>query len=421
MIYRLWDRLLGKDADRLRKGLDDGTDESRRKWLEQRRITGKRYGLLSICLLFTACGVLISAPDPGKLKAVLQVGSIVETSDGSVEVDAYQDWRAEKLDPNVWRMQIEEVLRAQNPTFPDMEEDLKLPLQLSSGGETIRWSSGDLSLLHADGTVDWLRIGDGAETFLVAESKLDGTMVSHRLPVRFLPPAEPILRDRMRKELSIVIDRAENDPAHLPLVTDQGLPIDWKPAAQRGPFLALGLYPLLFVAVYRARFGRLEKESAAAKKQIARELPELVERLALLLYAGCVTETAIRRLVALGPTVGASGQSDQSSINLMYRSLADICRQVDVARAPFGAALSEAANRSGVREWARVATIIADSMDKGSTLAEKLEDEAVLLRSARMYQREADSRTAETQLVLPMVLLLVSLLLITTGPVLLAM
>lgn len=420
--HRIWSQLLGAEAEWIRRGLADGSVDSRRRWQEQKRVNGRRYGLLVVCLAITSVGLSLPTDGPQKMDAVLKVGSIVEKSGQSVSVAAASG-EGQTTAADSWRLRLEEELHKRNPSFPSVAEDLQLPQRLESGGAPIRWISGDPKLLRSDGTVDWLRVGGGAETYLLAMTKLGDAEVSHRLSVQLLPPAEPILRARMGQELDAIIARADREPGQLPRETEQGWPVEWVPADQGRNILVLALFPVLFAVVYKARFGRLEEEAEATRKRIAMELPEMVERLSLLLYAGCVTESAFRRLAAAAPALEQGGGRGQAKNvgSPLYRSLEDICLQVERSRTPLGAVLADTAGRSGVREWARIASIVADSMDKGNALAEKLEGEAALLRTARSYQREADSRTAETKLVLPMLLLLASLLLITTGPVLLTM
>ncbi|MDI9494554.1 MAG: bacterial type II secretion system protein F domain protein, partial [Bacillota bacterium] len=62
-----------------------------------------------------------------------------------------------------------------------------------------------------------------------------------------------------------------------------------------------------------------------------------------------------------------------------------------------------------------------DNINKGSSLAEKLEAEGTLLWMDRKKRAEERARLAETKLSFPLMLLLLSLMIITTAPILLSL
>jgi tight adherence protein C len=83
--------------------------------------------------------------------------------------------------------------------------------------------------------------------------------------------------------------------------------------------------------------------------------------------------------------------------------------------------LRKYAELSGIREMLRFAAIVNDNIDKGSTLAEKLEAESSLLWYNRKKKAEELGRLADTKLVLPLLILLLLLIMITIAPALMAM
>jgi tight adherence protein C len=79
------------------------------------------------------------------------------------------------------------------------------------------------------------------------------------------------------------------------------------------------------------------------------------------------------------------------------------------------------AARSGVRELTRFASIVSDNIDKGSALAEKLKSEGELVWKLRKKDAEEAGRLAETKMILPMTLTLLTLVMITMAPAMLDM
>ena len=64
----------------------------------------------------------------------------------------------------------------------------------------------------------------------------------------------------------------------------------------------------------------------------------------------------------------------------------------------------------------RFSAILADNIDKGSALAEKLTQESDMLWNLRKKRAEEKGRLAETKLTFPMVLQLLVVILITVAP-----
>ena len=86
-----------------------------------------------------------------------------------------------------------------------------------------------------------------------------------------------------------------------------------------------------------------------------------------------------------------------------------------------GQELRALAERCNIRELSRIITILTDNLDKGIALAEKLDTESTMLRYGRKRKNKEAGHIIETKLTFPMVLLLVSLLIITTGPVMIGL
>ena len=69
-----------------------------------------------------------------------------------------------------------------------------------------------------------------------------------------------------------------------------------------------------------------------------------------------------------------------------------------------------------MRELLRLSNIMADNINKGSELVNKLEQEANFMWHMNKKQVEERGRIAESKLTFPMALMLIALLVITAAP-----
>lgn len=172
----------------------------------------------------------------------------------------------------------------------------------------------------------------------------------------------------------------------------------------------------LFFLIYKTRYRSIEKQVKKIREAIKEDFPELIEKTVLLLNAGMVTETALRKICEdYGKTVRITGR------RALYDGLTDIIGKMRESNLPLASGLSEYAVRSGVRELMRFAAIVEDNLSKGSELTEKLEGEGALLWMSRKKHAEEKARLAETKLSFPLLLLLLSVMIVTTAPMLLCM
>ena len=69
----------------------------------------------------------------------------------------------------------------------------------------------------------------------------------------------------------------------------------------------------------------------------------------------------------------------------------------------------------------RFSTLVYEHAGRGSSLADKLDQEREMIRSGRISESRARVRQAETKLCFPLMLLLLALIIITASPSFLSM
>lgn len=226
--------------------------------------------------------------------------------------------------------------------------------------------------------------------------------------------AEESYEDMVRRKIDMAARQASGDRTkklvYLPQTLEDGTPLVWTENGQSALPLLMVLLGAVLYYLYRSRFAVIDRKEKEARESVIRELPEFLHRLVLLLGAGVVLEPAFKRAMAdvCGPSYFA-GQ-------MLY-----IRRRAEETNAPLHTEFKAFAERSGVRELARIAGILGDNVERGTDLTVKLREESELLWFERKKQAEEKGRLAETKLTLPLAILLLVLVLVTVSPALFEM
>ncbi len=175
------------------------------------------------------------------------------------------------------------------------------------------------------------------------------------------------------------------------------------------------LFFALFLLVYKKRYSVIDREIRKTKESIIDDFPEFIDKLILLLNTGMVTEAALKKIV-----FDYEKFRDITGSRALYEGLSDMNNRMQKTNSTLQRELSAFAVKSGVRELLRFSAILEDNLNKGSGPVEKLEGEGQLLWMARKKRAEEKARVAETKLSFPLMLLLLSVMLITTAPMLLS-
>lgn len=175
------------------------------------------------------------------------------------------------------------------------------------------------------------------------------------------------------------------------------------------------LAPTVFLMIYKSRYSVIDRQVKRNKESIVEDLPELIDKVILLLNTGMFIEAVI----AKAAEDYCYEENNLRERKILYACLKDIIRKKDETNTSLIHEMSEFAVKSGVRELIRFSAIVENNFNKGSDLAEKLEGEGALLWLGKKKLVEEKAKMAETKLSLPLMLLLSALILITSAPILL--
>ncbi|MDR2087783.1 MAG: type II secretion system F family protein [Clostridiales Family XIII bacterium] len=441
-------------AERMPQALTGSADEMERRWKaafgsgdfrEQTEAIRRRnatYWLICIglsLLLLAAFAVqlagggapIASVERPPYPSDPLRVSAAVEAEygDASVRRKVELTVRPKAPDEAEKRARIEETARrlpqlilGENENLSAVGSDLNLIAFDGETGVSIAWTSENPALIGDDGTLNRVAGREGDRLTLKARLSLEDISKEAEIEA-VLGGAAASERDLaddvagiLAETLAAVNASEEGDALTLPRADAHGVRYRWGDGAADAhipELLALAVFGLF---LYRSRYSSIDKRIKAARRSMIKDFPEFIDKLLLMLNAGLVVSEAISRIAADYELRRGAGKPRR-----LYEELAAIRQRVENTNASLSVELNSMAARSGVREMMRFAAVVSDNIDKGSALAEKLKAEGELVWKLRRKDTEEAGRLAETKMILPMTLTLLTLILITMAPAVLDM
>ncbi|MDR2771114.1 MAG: type II secretion system F family protein [Clostridiales Family XIII bacterium] len=317
---------------------------------------------------------------------------------------------------------LPQLILGDNESLAAVETDLKLIEYDGETGVAIAWASENPALLSDDGVLN--RVAGRAGDSIDLKARLSLEDVSEVLEIKGVLGGGPASRESLAagvvgalaETVAAVNASAEGESLTLPAEDARGVRYRWSGNASDlhiPELLALAIFGLV---LYRGRYSRIDKQIKAVRRGMIKDFPEFIDKLLLMLNAGLVVSAAVSRIAADYELRKANGKPRP-----LYEELAAIRQRVENTNASLSVELNRMASRSGLRELMRFASIVADNIDKGSALAEKLKAEGELVWKLRRKDMEEAGRLAETKMILPMTLTLLTLILITMAPAVLDM
>jgi|GEM_PF-403827 len=225
---------------------------------------------------------------------------------------------------------------------------------------------------------------------------------------------EETLRD-FRLSVKQMNKNAEGPKVLLPVTLGNSATVSWKKQKDPEPFAGLVLLVGVLLYLYSKRYYSIKTENKNAIDSIANDLPDFINKIMLLLNAGLVVHTAFIKTIDDYFENRKIGLEHES---YFYNQLYEIKIRITETNSPLVPELRDFAKRSGVQEFVRFTNIVADNIGLGAALADKLSMESEMLWFSRKKKAVEKGRMAETKLIFPLMLLLLSLVMVTTAPAL---
>ena len=312
---------------------------------------------------------------------------------------------------------VEIKILGKNKDIKHVCTDLFLFTKEEGSDVAIEWFSNKPELLSREGKVDTiLAKGKEQNVELTAVYSLGEIERKITFPVHITSIEGANDKTTLEERLSNAIENVEEGPAvgtrlTLPKTLGEEVRIRWIEKEKNPLPELLLLFVVVFGIIYRLRYKTAENEVKTDQKAILNDLPDFTNKLLLLLSAGLVSESAIRKITTDYRKRCSKKQKP------LYEGFCEIEQRMQLTNASFLKEFSDFAQKSGVRELIRLQTIISENMYIGNSLSEKLETEAAMLWFYKKKSVEERGQLAETKLTFPLLLQLIILMMITLAPV----
>lgn len=324
-------------------------------------------------------------------------------------------------------LRLPEIIEADNKSLDKVRTALNLIQKDPVTGIEIKWESSNPNIVREDGFVDSLAVNNTTEVSITAMVSLGDSERQRRFSIIVLENRDSdyiksLFRAKVSEMAAQINDSENAERVNLPKKYGNEVSIIWH-SNNSGlcTELLLGGILMLFM-IYIQRYAAIKKQSKSRRDAIIREFPNFINKFVLLLNAGLVVSSALKK-ISLDYECCRNSKSKNKGYNKkpLYEDLLKIQDRIHSTHAPLAGELRKYAERSGIRELMRFSAIVSDNLEKGSSLADKLEAEGGLLWHNRKKAAEELGRLAETKLVLPLMLLLMVLIILTISPVLITM
>ena len=295
--------------------------------------------------------------------------------------------------------------------------DLSLPLSLEGLPVTLLWSSSDGGVLGSDGVIGPQATKEGVPVELSAHLTADPASAVYTVRLQVFAREEEDLSvpDRLTAAIRASDDRTKEQLA-LPSSL-RGTPVRWSyPASAAGPFLLFAgcLAPPLLWLAFRERQTREER---LRHLRLSLDYPALADYLTLYLRAGMSLRGAVLRIAADYAALRREGGRMREGFEL-FRGAA-MALNGGAAEAETYRAMGD---RSGHQRYRTLAHLMTEHLERGNdALTATLRREADDAFSERIRAARILGEQAGTRLLLPMTMMLLAILLVTTVPAFLSM
>ncbi len=298
---------------------------------------------------------------------------------------------------------LPELILGDNESLREVTVDLALEETYAGYPFLLDWESKVPEVIKSDGCVS--EVGEALEIVLVADICYGEREWEERLTVRVVPPVlskEALLYRKLEK---LLIDSEKEDRTEqLWRLPDnwEGEELLWSEKREDwGPLLWLGTIGLA-ILIYCMTDRDLHEEVEKKKNRMRRSYPDVVYKLVLYFGAGMTIRGSFQRLAEEYEQERAAGKEQMP----IYEEVLHTCRELGAGVAE-GAAYEHFGKRTGLQEYTRLATLLAQNLKKGnSALLQRLREEVAKASEERIQQGKRLGEEAVTKLLLPMVMML---------------
>ncbi len=369
---------------------------------------------------------MIERPEHGdgikRIRAVAEVGHGSNLTCRNVELAI----REKLLDEGDKMLILEEYadtlpdrIIGKNKDLDHVSHKLMLQEYDQETGISICWKTSKPETVNEEGDVNALALDVPVHVLLTAILEIEGARAEAAIQINVVRPDDAdCYNDLIVARIDDLVEEINGScgggAVMLPQKTAEGLKLSWRRGRNDGDLIIMAGF---IVGIVMTRYGRhraLAKVAYRKKLSMERDFPDFISKFILLLNAGLVSSAAIAKIAA------DHELHDSEDDRPLYAEMAAINCRVKNSNVSLDKELRHFSERSGIQEIIRFSTIFSDNINKGSMLEEKLEAEGSMLWHKRKKMAEELGRTADTKLVLPLMILLLALVIVTISPAMMA-
>lgn len=310
-----------------------------------------------------------------------------------------------------FREELPELILGENESLDRVVTKLELTEEYTGYPFWVEWKSDSPDVVGRDGVVHMQN--EDCTVHLNAELRYEEYCDTADVTVTV--KTKDILQQNEKELIEEMLQAAQlTDPekgSFLLPESVEGKKISWEAKNTIGFQILWGTL-LTAIAIFFFK-DRDTHELAEKKKQEAkRKYPEILQRLTLYMEAGLTVRAAFGRVAEDYEQVRNCGAAKQAAYEELLMANRELRMGVSesVAYENFG-------KRTGVREYIRLSTFLAQNVKKGSTqLLQQLREEAKTAEEMRIQNARKLSEEASTKLLLPMLLLLLMVMVMIMYP-----
>lgn len=300
------------------------------------------------------------------------------------------------------REELQHLILGQNEALDAVVTDLYLPDRVEGYPFEILWRSSDTTLVGIGGTLENVQGREGERVCLTAILYYGETRLEQKLWVEIGEVAKETTLGNQLREALRQQDEASKYEESLPLPKElDGKEILWKRIQEENSPIFLLLTILAAVGVYFLKDKDLHEQVQERKRSLKLEYPTILNKFVLYMGAGMTVRGAFLKIAADGRK-----KSIEKKGSPAYEEMMISCNELNSGVSE-GLVYERFGSRSGLQEYARLATMLEQNLKKGnSTLLQRLREEADKAMQEDLQFRKKVGEEAETKLLIPMVMML---------------
>lgn len=298
--------------------------------------------------------------------------------------------------------ELQHLILGQNMALDAIVTDLYLPDRVEGYPFEILWRSSDTTLISIGGSLENVQGREGERVCLTAIFYYGETRLEQSFWVEIGEVEKEATLDNQLREALRQQDEASKYEESMTLPKElEGKEVLWKRIQEENSSLFLLLTLLAAVGVYFLKDKDLHEQVLERKRSLKLEYPTILNKLVLYMGAGMTVRGSFFKIA-----VDGQKKSIGKEISPVYEEMVFSCNELN-AGVSEGLVYERFGSRSGLQEYARLATMLGQNLKKGnSTLLQRLREEADKAMQEDLQFRKKIGEEAETKLLIPMVMML---------------